>query len=177
MAARKNPLLPIPSNLAEVNTLLFRIGECERGLEKIKTDLEADLAKAKEMAELSAAPIEETLKRSIKALETYANANRKTLLVGEKKSVVLSGGEFGWRLPPTKVTLAKGGTEQVIQNLLAMKLKQYLRFTTEIDREALLRDRPAVSGVRYTQKEGFFVKPESSKAADSFPGIAGQKRS
>lgn len=174
MATRKNPLFPVPSTLAEVNALLFQIGECERNLSDIKTNLEADVAKARSYAETAAAPIEEAHKRYLKALETYANANRKTLLVGERKSVVLTGGEFGWRLPPTKVTFAKGGAEQVIKNLEAMELTQYLRYQTEVDREALLRDRPAVSGVKYSQKEGFFVKPDSSKVPESFPGVADQ---
>ena len=164
MAARKNPLFPVPADLSEVNTLLYKIGECERELADIKNSLETAVAKAKTAAELSAAPIEQTLKQSMKALQTYADANRKTLL--------MTGGEFGWRLPPTKIVFAKGGAEQVIKNLEAMELKQYLRYITEVDREALLRDRPAVSGVKYSQKEGFFVKTESSKAAESFPGIA-----
>lgn len=172
MAARKNSLFPVPSTQAEANALLYKIGECERELADIKNSLETAIAKAKTAAELSAAPIEQTLKQSMKALQTYADANRKTLLTGDRKSVVLTGGEFGWRLPPTKIVFAKGGAEQVIKNLEAMELKQYLRYITEVDREALLRDRPAVSGVKYSQKEGFFVKTESSKAAESFPGIA-----
>jgi phage host-nuclease inhibitor protein Gam len=172
MAARKNPLFPVPADLSEVNTRLYQIGECERDLTEIQSCLEAAVAKAKAAAEQSAAPVEADLKKFVKALETYANAHRKTLLVGDRKSVVLTGGEFGWRLPPTKVVYAKGGAEQVIKNLEAMELTQYLRHVKEVDREALLRDRPAISGLKYSQKEGFFVKPESSKAADSFPGVA-----
>lgn len=172
MATRKNPLFPVPADLSEVNALLYKIGECERDLTEIQSCMEAAVAKAKATAEQSAAPVEEALKKYVKALETYANAHRKTLLVGDRKSVVLTGGEFGWRLPPTKVAYAKGGAEQVIKNLEAMGLTQYLRQVKEVDREALLRDRPAVSGVKYSQKEGFFVKPDSNKAADSFPGVA-----
>jgi len=174
MATRKKSLFPVPANLSEVNALLFKIGECERDLATIKTNLEADVAEARSNAEEAAAPLQEEHKQYVKALLTYASQNRKTLLVGDKKSLVLTGGEFGWRLPPTKVTYAKGGAEQVIKNLEAMKLTQYLRYITEVDREALLRDRPAVSGVKYSQKEGFFVKPDSNKAPESFPGVAEQ---
>ncbi len=172
MAARKNPFFPVPASLTEVNTLLFKIGECERELNNIKTTLEAEVAEVRSNAELAAAPLQEEHKRCVKALQTYATANRKTLLVGDKKSLVLTGGEFGWRLPPTKVTFARGGAEQVIKNLETMELTQYLRYITEVDREALLRDRPAVSGVKYSQKEGFFVKPASNKVPESFPGVA-----
>jgi phage host-nuclease inhibitor protein Gam len=160
------------TSLAEANDVLVSIGEKERAIEALKNELEASIAAMREAANKEIAPIEQEADQLTKSLHLFADTHRSTLCVGDKKSVVLPGGEFGWRLPPTKVTYGKGGAEKAIESLTAMKLTQYLRYTVEVDREALLRDRPVVHGVKYTQKEGFYVKPESAKEPETFPGSA-----
>ncbi len=160
------------TSLAEANEVMVKIGSCDRDIEALKHELEASIAAMREAANKEIAPFEQEVERLTKSLQIFANQHRSTLCVGEKKSVVLPGGEFGWRLPPTKVTYSKGGAEKAIENLTGMKLTQYLRYTVEVDREALLRDRPMVPGVKYSQKEGFYVKPESAKEPQTFPGSA-----
>ncbi len=173
---KKRPVLTQTiTSLAEANDILARIGAYEREIEIVKNELEASVASMREVANTEIAPVEKEVERLTKSLQIFADQHRSTLLVGDKKSVVLPGGEFGWRLPPTKVTYGKGGAEQAIKNLTAMNLTQYLRYTAEVDREALLKDRPQVSGVKYTQKEGFYVKPESGKEPDAFPGTVAMK--
>ena len=174
MKKQKVTLALVPASLPGANELLTKIGSMERALTAIKEELEATVAQAREVANQKAGPIEEKLASYLLALETFATANRATLLFDEKKSVVLPGGEFGWRISPPKVTYGKGGAEKAIFTLTALNLKQYLRYTAEIDREALLRDRPAVADIRFTQKENFYVKPESEKAPDCFPGTPEQ---
>lgn len=158
------------TSLVEANGVLMIIGEKEREITARKSELEASIAAMREAANTEIAPLEQEMDRLTKSLHLFADEHRSTLCGGDKKSVVLPGGEFGWRLPPTKVTYGKGGTEKAIESLTAMKLTQYLRYTVEVDREALLRDRPVVPGVKYSQKEGFYVKPQSAKEPETFPG-------
>jgi phage host-nuclease inhibitor protein Gam len=175
MSAKKvslRPVVIVPETLAEANNLMLRLGEYERELEATALTLEAAIAGAKEAANQIAGPIEAAHAATVKALEAYANRERKSLLPGTKKSVVLPGGEFGWRTTPGKVTISKVAAESIVDNLKQLGLTKYLRVTTEVDREALLKDRPILSGVRYMQSDKFYVKPATDKAPENFPGDA-----
>lgn len=163
-------LAVVPSSLTEANTIMVQIGECQRALLAITTKLEADVASLRAVANLEAGPLETKIKSLTASLKAYANAHRPTLLQGEKKSVVLPGGEFGWRLPPYKVTFSRGGEAKAKQTITELGLEQYLRIITEVDKEALLKERTVIPGVKYSQVEQFYVKPDSGKAPDIFPG-------
>lgn len=160
----------VPTSLAEVNIILAKIGECERAIEQAIQTLDAKVATLREEANLEAAPHEEKLKQLTASLLTYATANREVLLAPGKKSVVLPGGEFGWRNTPGKVTFGRGGAEKATKTLEDLGLTKYLRTITEPDKEALLRDRPVITGIKYTKVEAFYVKPASGKEPETFPG-------
>lgn len=55
----------------------------------------------------------------------------------------------------------KGGELKAIADLKLRRLKKFLRFTVEVDKEALLKDRPAVDGVKYNQNDDFFIEPNA----------------
>ena len=175
MATRKatpSLVVLVPQSLAEANALLLKLGEYERQLAATALTLEAAIAGAKDAANAIAGPIEAAHTAAQKALQAYAVRERRALLPGTKKSVVLPAGEFGWRTTPSKVTIAKASAEGIVANLQNLGLTQYLRVTTEVDREALLKDRPVLQGVRYTQSEKFYVKPATEKQPENFPGDA-----
>lgn len=176
MKTTKVTLALVPSSLPEVDELLQKLGVCERELAKVTKTLEARVAEARAAANVVAAPLEEKIAQYTMALKAYATAHRDKLLTGNKKSVVLPGGEFGWRLSPTKVSYGKGGSTMAIQNITKLKLTQYLRYSVEVDREALLRDRPSIAGVKYQQSESFYVKPETGKEPETFPGTPAVKK-
>lgn len=175
MNARKVTSLPVvivPQTLAEANVLLLKLGQYERELAATALTLEAAIAGAKEAANTIAGPVEAAYAATAKALQAYATSERKVLLTATKKSVVLPGGEFGWRTTPAKVTIAKSAAESIIANLQNLGLTQYLRVTTEVDREAMLKERPVLQGVSYKQTEKFYVKPATEKHPENFPGDA-----
>jgi phage host-nuclease inhibitor protein Gam len=171
-AKKVTSLVIAPKTLAEANNLLVRLGQYERTLSEINLALEAEQAAAKARANQAAAPLEAAIAATVKALKTYATRERKSLLADGKKSVVLPGGEFGWRMTPAKVTVKKDATEGIIANLEKLGLKQYLRVVTELDKDALLKDRPTLAGVSYAQTERFYTKPESAKQPETYPGDA-----
>lgn len=175
MNARKvslSPVVIVPETLAEANNLLMKLGEYERELAATALTLEAAIAGAKDAANVIAGPIEAAHAATVKALEAYATRERKSLLIGTKKSVTLPGGEFGWRTTPGKVSISKVAAATIVDNLKELGLTKYLRVTTEVDREALLKDRPTLAGVRYSKTENFYVKPATDKAPENFPGDA-----
>jgi phage host-nuclease inhibitor protein Gam len=170
MARVQKPITLVLSSLAEVDETLRQIGATERAMIARKDSLASEIARLKAEASTELAPQEKVLEGLISSLELYATTNRVTLLTDGKKSVSLPGGEFGWRMTPPKVTFGKGGAKAALVRFLALKLKKYLRYTPEIDHEALLRDRPVIAGIKYTQVDAFYVKANSEKSPETFPG-------
>lgn len=151
----------IPQTVVEANNSLFRIGEIDRLIDTIETALATEIARLrKEADEKTARFIAEREGRFI-GLEQFAEANRATLLPTEKKSVELSAGTIGWRFTPCKVTLGKGGEQKAIATLKELFCKQYIRTKESLDKESLLKDRPPVPGIKYTQREEFFAEAKT----------------
>lgn len=171
MVRRTTPHLSlVPTSLAEANSLLFTLGEKERALTAITEALEAKVAALRAAADEAAAPLEADMKRITSSLKAYATAHREALLPAGKKSFTIPAGEIGWRTTPGKVTFGKGGEEKAKETILKLGLAEYLREVITVDKEALLKDRPKIAGISYTQTEQFYVKPESGKAPETFPG-------
>jgi phage host-nuclease inhibitor protein Gam len=157
--ARKQVLVSVPTNLSELNERIALVGRLSRQLAEQKSGAEAAIARIKLSSTAVLAPIAEQLEREISGIEKFAEANRSTLLVGDAKSISLSAGRIGWRMSPMRVSFLKKGAERALAFLEAHKMKKYLRVVTEIDKEALLKDRPEVDGVKYKQGDEFFVEP------------------
>lgn len=170
MVRRSNHLSLVPTSLAEANALINTLGEKERALAAIADDLEAKVAALREAANVAAAPLEAEAKRLLTSIKIYATAERANLLPTGKKSLVLPAGEIGWRTTPGKVTFGKGGEEKAKETILKLGLSEYLREVITVDKEALLKDRPKIAGISYTQTEQFYVKPEAGTAPETFPG-------
>lgn len=159
--ARKQTLISLPVNLTEVAERIALYGKLQGSLSTKEAAMSAELTRIKQAYALELGPIAEQMEHEFAAIATYADANRMNLLVGEAKSLSLATGRIGWRLTPWKVTFQKGGELKAIADLKLRRLKKFLRFTVEVDKEALLKDRPAVDGVKYKQSDDFFVEPNA----------------
>jgi phage host-nuclease inhibitor protein Gam len=157
--ARKQNLVSIPANLTELNERIRLVGALEQQLSEISAAAETEISKIKQESTLVLAPIAERILREISGIKQYAEANRTSLLVGDAKSISFSAGRIGWKMTPLRVSFIKKGAEKALAFLKANKMKKYLRVVTEIDKEALLKDRPVVDGVGYKQQDEFFVEP------------------
>ena len=158
-------------NLTEVNDALHEIGELNRSIKAVESGLEEKIAALRQEADREIAPLVSDFGRRTQGLETYAEANREMLLPDGKKTVVLSAGNFGWRMTPPKVSAGRGGDAKVLKKVKELKLNLYIRIKEELDKEALLRDKPVIAGVKYTQKEEFFIESSSVSAPDIYPAI------
>ncbi len=174
MARTRTSIVPVINSLPEANAILRDIGSTAREVEHIELTLEAAIAALREKANKEIAPLAFELKQKTMQLTLFAESNRASLLDDKKKSVVLPAGEFGWRYAPPKITFGKGGAKKVLELLQSLRLKDYIRTTYEVDREALLRDRPTVKGVKYTRDELFYINPTTEKQPDVYPGTKAQ---
>lgn len=152
--------IPVPSDTLEANAVLFRVSALARNIESIEAQYSEAVAKLRKTADAKIAPLATEREQISLGLQIFADANREKLLSGDEKTVRLSAGSFGWRFTPPKVTLAKGGEEKAIETIKGLKLKGYIRIKEALDKEALLRDRPVIAGIKYRQKEEFFLSPD-----------------
>jgi phage host-nuclease inhibitor protein Gam len=91
--------------------------------------------------------------------------------LGDKKSVEFSFGTFGWRWTPPKVELQKLTEEALIALLKKLKMKRFVRVKESLDKEALLKERPEISGVKYTQREEFFVEVKTNPEEEASQNV------
>ena len=160
---RTSVSLSVPANLTEANAVLFRLGAIDRSITAVESEFAAAVALLREKADLAITPLAEEGKQLEKGFAVFATDHRSTLLVGTEKSVKLSGGTFGWRWTPLKVHTGKGGDARALATVKKdPALEQYVRTEESLDKEALLRDRPAITGIKYTQTENFFIEPDPS---------------
>lgn len=159
----KKALTAIPASIIEATTYLISIGEKQRAI---------NLAKhaAKKKIETITIDVKKEVEKLTKerdaffvALFAFA-APRKVELTKKARSIKTDKGVFGWRWTTPAVDIQEGKTDEDIIALLQKKgLTKYVRVLYEIDREALLRDEPEVTGVTYTQRDEFFAKPKLAR--------------
>ncbi len=162
--ARKKTLISLPLNLTELNERIALYSKLQRDLSVEEAARDGEIAFIKARYAPMLAQIAEGIVREQSAIETYANANRSSLLVGEAKSTSLAAGRIGWRLGGWRVALAKNSAERALAFVKSVRglRKKYLRVVFELNKEAMLADRPEVDGASYKQDESFFIEPNAA---------------
>lgn len=159
----KKSLTAVPASIIEAASYLVSLGEKQRQINRIKRDASERVKAINAEAEGRISAIKKERDVFFTALYAFA-VSKKEELTQRNRSVATASGRFGWRWTPPSVLLAKGKSEEEIITLLeSSDMEKYVRVLKEIDREALLRDRPSVPGVEYTQREEFFAKPKMKK--------------
>lgn len=152
-----------PKDLAGVNAYMREMGEIDRALllEKMKLEAAIERLRARSVTNVEAIVIRRALLH--KAIARFAKKNRESILPEGRKSLELTSGIFGWRLPPMKVVVT-GKEETLITWLEANHMPRFLRAKVELNREQLLEEQPEnLPGVTYSQKERFFVEAREEK--------------
>lgn len=147
----------VPTTSLEANASLRRIGDLDRAIADIELSLEARIAILRAQAVNKAAALVAEREDRIEGIRQYASVYRAVILKDGKKCVELPAGVFGWRFTPPKVSLARGGEKRAFEILKRLQLTRYIRTKESLDRELLLRDRPVINGINYTQREEFYV--------------------
>ncbi len=159
--AKKRASASLPQNLTQLNEYIASVGKLRREYEAHKASIEERVAEVRSQGNTRLAELAKKIHEEIGGIEAYANDHRDEILIGELKSVSFAAGRIGWRLPPWKVLFLKKGAEIALAYLKKRRMETYLRRTVEIDKEALLKDQPVVPGIKYSQKEEFFVEPNA----------------
>ena len=161
----KKTLTAIPASIKEAMGFLASIGDKQREINKIKHETKKKIERLNAEAKQKIEGLTKDRDNFFTALFAFASP-RKEELTRVTRSQKTEAGTFGWRWTTPYVELAKGLTdEDVISTLKKNGLTEYIRVIEEVDREAMLRDQPKVSGVSYMQRDEFFAKPRMTKEA------------
>lgn len=161
-ARAKTVAKPAAQSRAEAEAAIARIGVAQRELARIEADLGDLVAKAKEIAELRAAPHSSAIEADQALVQGWCEANRDALTNnGKVKFASLATGDVKWRARPPKVNIRN--VEGVIAHLRGLKLRQFLRTKIEVNKDAMLADPDkarTVPGVSINSDgEDFVIEP------------------
>lgn len=128
-----------PQSREEAASYVRQIGDMNRCVARLEADMNDQIAKLKERAELEATPIAAAIGQMTEGLRVWCEANRQALTDGgNRKTADLGTGKVEWRIAPPKVTIR--GVDDVIAAIKRLGLLQFIRTKEEIDKEAMLRE-------------------------------------
>jgi len=134
---RRKIEVPLLESWDEVNETLKRIGQIERDRNLVRDAMTERIETAKTKAQKELDPLELEHKELASALEQFA-AHHKEEFEKAPRSRKLMFGKIGFHKTPGKFKpLKKWNWNQVVEKLLELGKKQYIRVKQEIDKEAL----------------------------------------
>lgn len=155
------PRFAIPQSREDCTDYIARIGRAQRERERIQAAMNDELAAIRTGYEEQARPHAEAIKALSQGVQTWCDANREALTMGNKtKTANLASGEVRWRLRPPKVVIR--GLDAVMEALKDLRLDRFIRVKEEINKEAILADPEAlrhVKGISVDQGEDFVIVP------------------
>lgn len=152
----------VPQSKDQANEYIADIGRLQRERERLRADMNDEMAVIKEKYEGAALPLGEKIKRLSAGVQTWCEANRAELTAGGKvKYAMLAAGKINWRTRPPKVVLR--GKALIIETIKAMGgMTRFLRTTEDVNKEAMLEEpetAKTITGVSITQSEDFVITP------------------
>ena len=152
---------PVPQTHDQVVEAIAEIGRRQRERDRIQADMNDELARIKERFEEEGKPHADAIRELSEGVHIYCEAHRESLTQGGKvKTANLSSGEVRWRNRPPSVSL--NGVEKVIEALKKFALDRFIRSKEEINKEAILAEPEAVTGIKgikILKPEDFVIVP------------------
>lgn len=154
-------LFPVPQSKDDVNDAIAKIGLAQRERARIQAAMNDELAAIKEKYETQAAPYNSQIEQLGKGVQTWCEANRDALTKDNKvKFAGFPSGEVKWRMRPPRVGIRV--MENVLESLRKFGLDRMIRIKEEVNKEAILAEPDAVSGIagiKIEQGEDFVIVP------------------
>lgn len=156
--------LAAATNREDAERMIQQIGEKQREVVRIETEMNDRLNPIKEQYENLAKPINAEIEELWAGVQAWAESNKPNLLDGKTKTVKLATGDVGWRTSTPAVRIT--GAKVVLEALKQLGLNRFIRTSEEINKEAILAapdEVKPVKGIAVTQSELFFIKPFASE--------------
>lgn len=136
----------VPQTKEDVTCDIRKIGDLQREMIRLETQMNDQIGAITQQYAPQLDEIRKDLTLLQKGVQGWCEANRAELTNnGKSKSANLVTGEVQWRNRPPSVGIR--GTDSVIETLLRLGLERFIRRKEEINKEAILNEPSAVSGV------------------------------
>lgn len=137
------------------------LGDAQRELTRVETEINDQIAAitAERKGEIEA--IKTRIETLTGGIQTWCEAHRAELLAGGGKEANLITGLVKWRQRPPSVSIRS--VDKVLETLRSLGLGRFIRSKEEPNKEAMLADPKAVSGIAgitiVTGIEDFVIEP------------------
>lgn len=129
----------------EVQSMIALVGECEREITRLTTEMNDKIAIITEEYASQIQPLKLAIDEMTAKAQIWCEANRNELLEKGGKTANLITGEVAWRMRPPSVSLRK--IDEVIEHLERFGLDRFIRVKKEINKEAILAEPTAVTDI------------------------------
>lgn len=149
----------------ECAAAIAAIGETDRELGKIQSDLDTAVTEAKEKAEEKAQPLDTQRAELVAQVEAYCTKHRDALTDnGKRKFAEFTSGKAGWQLGRPQLEVDPKKKDAIIKDLNSRKAtRKFLRITISLDQRAILKEPDAFKGVKGLKfrkaTESFYIEP------------------
>jgi phage host-nuclease inhibitor protein Gam len=155
----------------EVAEAIYAIGDYERQIAKLDIGFKEAHAQIKKMHEEQSQPIAALRDLAIAGVVTYCEAHRLELTDnGKTKTASFTSGKVSWRHRPPSCKLPKDQSS-ILEWLKRMDLKQFIRVTEEVSKEALLADAAFAKTIPLvkigSEGEDIIVEPFSTESLEA----------
>lgn len=137
----------IPQSREQVSVDIKKIGDIQRELTRIETDMNDEIAVITNKNVPTIQALNAEMATLQKGVQGWCEANRDDITNGRKtKTANLITGEVSWRTRPESVTVK--GVDVVMAALKKLKLDRFIRRKEEVNKEAILADKKAVAEIK-----------------------------
>lgn len=136
MARKRVVEAPSLHSWEDVNDALRQIAEAQIALGEIQSDMQKQILGAQKVAEEQSKPLNDNVAKLEREIKSFVTDHRDEM--GKTKSMVLTFGEVGFRLP-TSVSLprAKEKLEEIIRRLKSRQMTDCIVVEEKVSKEAL----------------------------------------
>lgn len=158
----KEVIVRMPASLDEVAEFVAQIGSEKRAIEQVYAELNAAVDALKAGAMTRSGPHEKKIEQLFLGILAFGQEHRDVLTEhGQRKTIKLLTGDFGWRMNPPSVHITNN--QRVLAKLKELGLEEkFIRTVEEVNKEAMLQkpdEAKRVPGVSIKKTESFFVRP------------------
>ncbi len=153
----------IPQTLEEADIFVGLIGLSQNEIDRQEAQAEKAITRIRERLRARTEQVRKDRNALMTGIFAFAQSRRDNLIEANdgKKTIELSNGTFGWRFTPPAVSIEDDAL--FIAECKRWGFLTYIRTKEEVDREALLANRPKIGYLSFTHKEEFVVKPAKAR--------------
>jgi len=137
------------------------LGDAQRELLRVETEINDQVAEITAQRKDEIEALKTRIETLVDGIQTWCEANREQLLAAGGKEANLVTGLVKWRQRPPSVSIRSA--QKVLDTLRALGLSRFIRSKDEPNKEAILADPKAVSGIAgitiVTGVEDFVIEP------------------